>query len=44
MDDAVHFVAERLLADGPQLTPAYTTTGGAVPDQRQLCTSTFIAA
>ncbi len=36
MDDAVRFVAERLLADGPQLKPAYTTTGGAVPDQRQL--------
>ena len=36
MDDAVRFVAERLLADGPQLKPAYTTTGTAVPDQRQL--------
>ena len=36
MDDAVRFVAERLLADGPQLKPAYTTTGEAVPDQRQL--------
>jgi len=36
MDDAVRFVAERLLADGPQLKPAYTTTGGPVPDQRQL--------
>ena len=36
MDDAVRFVAERLLADGPQLKPAYTTTGAAVPDQRQL--------
>ena len=36
MDDAVRFVAERLLADGPQLKPAYTTTGGAVPDERQL--------
>ncbi|MGI8506767.1 MAG: glycoside hydrolase family 15 protein [Solirubrobacteraceae bacterium] len=36
MDDAVRFVSERLLADGPQLKPAYTTTGGAVPDQRQL--------
>ncbi|MGI8413672.1 MAG: glycoside hydrolase family 15 protein [Solirubrobacteraceae bacterium] len=36
MDDAVRFVAERLLDDGPQLKPAYTTSGGAVPDQRQL--------
>ncbi len=36
MDDAVSFVADRLLADGPQLKPAYTTTGGPVPDQRQL--------
>ena len=35
-DDAVNFVADRLLADGPQLKPAYTTTGGQVPDQRQL--------
>ncbi len=29
MDDAVRFVAERLLEDGPQLKPAYTTTGGS---------------
>jgi len=36
MDDAVRFVAQRLLADGPQLKPAYTITGGAVPDQRPL--------
>ena len=36
MDAAVRFVTERLLADGPNLKPAYTTTGGAVPDQRQL--------
>ncbi len=36
LDDAVRFVAERLLADGPQLKPAYTTTGGPVPDQRSL--------
>ncbi len=36
MDDAVRFVSERLLADGAQLKPAYTTTGGAVPDQRPL--------
>ena len=36
MDGAVKFVAERLLADGPQLKPAYTTDGGQVPDQRPL--------
>ncbi len=36
MDDAVSFVAERLLDDGPKLTPAYTTRGSRVPDQRQL--------
>lgn len=36
LDDAVQFVAERILADGPQLQPAYTTTGGSVPDQRSL--------
>jgi len=36
LDDAVSFVAERLLADGPQLKPAYTIVGGPVPDQRSL--------
>ncbi len=36
LDDAVRFVSERLLEDGPQLVPAYTTEGGAVPDQRSL--------
>jgi hypothetical protein len=36
LDDAVRFVAERLLADGPQLKPAYTITGGLVPDQSSL--------
>ncbi len=36
LDDAVSFVAERLLADGPDLKPAYTVDGGAVPDQRTL--------
>jgi GH15 family glucan-1,4-alpha-glucosidase len=30
------FVAERLLADGPDLRPAYTATGGPVPDERAL--------
>ncbi len=36
LDNAVDFVAQRLLADGPQLSPAYTILGGAVPDQRSL--------
>jgi GH15 family glucan-1,4-alpha-glucosidase len=36
LDDAVRFVSERLLADGPNLKPAYTITGGSVPDQRSL--------
>jgi hypothetical protein len=36
LDDAVRFVGERLLADGPQLAPAYTIDGSQVPDQRRL--------
>lgn len=36
LDDAVRFVTERLLDDGPTLKPAYTPTGGAVPDERRL--------
>jgi hypothetical protein len=36
LDDAVAFVSERLLADGPHLKPAYTITGGPVPDQYSL--------
>jgi GH15 family glucan-1,4-alpha-glucosidase len=36
LDDAVGFVADRLLQDGDQLAPAYTTTGAAVPDERHL--------
>jgi alpha,alpha-trehalase len=36
MDDAVRFVSQRLLEDGPRLKPAYTTTGASVPDQRKL--------
>lgn len=36
MDDAVSFVRDRLLADGPQLKPAYTTRCGDVPDQHPL--------
>jgi hypothetical protein len=36
LDDAVRFVSERLLADGPNLTPAYTTLGGQVPGEKRL--------
>jgi hypothetical protein len=36
LDDAVRFVAERLLQHGPKLMPAYTTSGEPVPDQRCL--------
>ena len=36
LDDAVRFVSERLLADGPKLAPAYTVEGQPVPDQRAL--------
>ncbi|WP_439680571.1 glycoside hydrolase family 15 protein [Embleya sp. MST-111070] len=36
LDDAVRFVAARLLDHGPDLRPAYTAAGGPVPDQRRL--------
>jgi GH15 family glucan-1,4-alpha-glucosidase len=36
LDDAIGFVVERLLADGPHLRPAYTATGGPVPRERSL--------
>ena len=36
LDRAVGFVADRILADGPQLKPAYTVTGGPVPEERDL--------
>jgi len=36
LDQAVSFVSGRLHADGPRLSPAYTVTGGRVPDQRRL--------
>jgi alpha,alpha-trehalase len=36
LDDAVAFVRDRLLEDGAKLKPAYTTTGGRVPDERHL--------
>ena len=36
LDDAVNFVAERILADGPALKPACTITGNGVPSERTL--------
>lgn len=33
VDEAVRFVAQRVLEDGAQLKPAYTNAGGAVPDE-----------
>ncbi len=36
LDSTVQFVSERILSDGPQLKPAYTVKGGAVPDERSL--------
>ena len=36
VDNAVTFVAERIASDGPQLKPAYTVSGGPVPDERTL--------
>ena len=36
LDQAVRFVADRLHEDGPKLRPAYTATGGRVPDQADL--------
>jgi GH15 family glucan-1,4-alpha-glucosidase len=36
LDDAVSFVSQRILADGPKLSPAYSVDGGSVPDEREL--------
>jgi alpha,alpha-trehalase len=36
LDGAVDFVSDRLLADGPELAPAYTADGGPVPDQHHV--------
>lgn len=36
LDDLVGFVSERVLADGPQLRPAYRIDGGIVPGERSL--------
>ncbi|OCB63235.1 glycoside hydrolase [Mycobacterium malmoense] len=36
LDDAVGFVSERVLADGPHLKPAYRVTGDLVPEEEDL--------
>ncbi|MQA15168.1 MAG: glycoside hydrolase family 15 protein [Pseudonocardiaceae bacterium] len=36
LDNAVDFIAARVLTDGPSLRPAYTVDGGTVPDERTL--------
>ncbi|GBE65868.1 glycoside hydrolase [Mycobacterium sp. MFM001] len=36
LDDAVRFVSERVLADGPGLKPAYCVTGDAPPEEQDL--------
>jgi alpha,alpha-trehalase len=36
LDDAIRFVAGRLLADGPDLMPAYTVAGDPVPGEDHL--------
>ncbi|WP_435822184.1 glycoside hydrolase family 15 protein [Actinacidiphila alni] len=36
LDDAVRFTTARLLADGPDVKPAYAVDGTPIPDQRRL--------
>ncbi len=36
LDDSVRFITGRLLEDGPGLKPAYTVSGGRVPDETDL--------
>jgi GH15 family glucan-1,4-alpha-glucosidase len=36
VDAAAEFVAQRLLEDGPRLSPAYTAGGGTVPREKKL--------
>ena len=36
LDDAVSFVAARILTDGPELRPAYRIDGGSVPEETTL--------
>ena len=38
LDDAVSFVAERILADGPELKPAYTVAAGRCPARSRCAT------
>ena len=36
LDNAVRFITDRVLADGPDLLPAYTASGGRIPSERSL--------
>jgi hypothetical protein len=36
LEGTVRFLTERILADGPDLMPAYTVAGGAIPGERRL--------
>ncbi len=36
LEGAVRFVTERVLADGPDLMPGYTVSGGVIPPERRL--------
>ncbi len=44
LDDAVRFVSERVLADGPDLKPAYCVTGDVVPGEVDLDLSGYPGA
>ncbi|MGC2654238.1 MAG: glycoside hydrolase family 15 protein, partial [Mycobacterium sp.] len=44
LDDAVRFVSERVLADGPNLKPAYCVTGDVVPGEADLDLSGYPGA
>lgn len=44
LDGAVRFVSERVLADGPDLRPAYDVAGGRVPDQHEITLSGYPGA
>jgi GH15 family glucan-1,4-alpha-glucosidase len=41
LDNAVRFVAARILEDGPRLKPAYLVQGGAVPGESELALSGY---
>ncbi|HEX3680583.1 MAG TPA: glycoside hydrolase family 15 protein [Galbitalea sp.] len=36
LDDAIRFVSARLMTDGPDMKPAYTSNGAAVPEEKPL--------